>query len=131
MLEDGSVNKKASPDSDIHIPVNLGNPEEFTVSDLAHKVIRLTGSRSPIEYRELPIDDPRVRQPDITRAKRLLGWEPVVSLEDGLANTIRYFQSILNQPSSQVLARYDVLSVRRSRERSGRGAIFWRGEHLQ
>lgn len=94
MLEDESVNNKPPADSDIHLPVNLGNPGEFTVSELADKVIRLTGSRSPIEYRELPIDDPRVRQPDITRAKHLLGWEPVVSLEDGLANTIRYFQSI-------------------------------------
>lgn len=95
MLEEEGVDKKAIADPDIHLPVNLGNPGEFTVSELAEKVIRLTGSRSAIEHRELPIDDPRVRQPDITRAKRLLGWEPVVSLEDGLANTIRYFQSII------------------------------------
>jgi dTDP-glucose 4,6-dehydratase len=94
MLEDNGSNEKAIGDQDIHLPVNLGNPGEFTVSELAEKVIRLTGSRSAIEHRELPIDDPRVRQPDISRAKRLLGWEPVVSLEDGLANTIRYFQSI-------------------------------------
>jgi dTDP-glucose 4,6-dehydratase len=95
MLEDERVDKKVVADPDIHLPVNLGNPGEFTVSELAEKVIRLTGGRSAIEYRELPIDDPRVRQPDITRAKRLLGWEPAVSLEDGLANTIRYFQSII------------------------------------
>jgi len=95
MLEGESVDQKSIADPDIHLPVNLGNPGEFTVSELAEKVIRLTGSRSAIEHRELPIDDPRVRQPDITRAKRLLAWEPVVSLDDGLANTIRYFQSII------------------------------------
>ncbi|HWO00204.1 MAG TPA: UDP-glucuronic acid decarboxylase family protein [Blastocatellia bacterium] len=94
LLEDNGLNEKATADYDIHLPVNLGNPGEFTVSELAEKVIRLTGSRSAIEHRELPIDDPRVRQPDITRAKRLLAWEPVVSLEEGLANTIRYFRSI-------------------------------------
>lgn len=95
MLEGESVDQKSIADPDIHLPVNLGNPGEFTVSELAEKVIRLTGSRSAIEHRELPIDDPRVRQPDITRAKHLLAWEPVVSLDDGLANTIRYFQSII------------------------------------
>lgn len=93
MLED--ENEKAMAGRDIHLPVNLGNPGEFTVAELAEKVIRMTGSRSTIEYRELPIDDPRVRQPDITRAKSLLGWEPVVSLEEGLANTIAYFQTII------------------------------------
>ena len=92
MLEDGSLGSNAG--QEIHLPVNLGNPGEFTVSELAEKVIRLTGSKSVIEYRELPIDDPRVRQPDITRAKSLLGWEPVVSLEEGLSNAIRYFQTI-------------------------------------
>ena len=81
---------------DIHLPVNLGNPGEFTVSELAEKVIRLTGSKSTIEHRPLPVDDPRVRQPDITRAKQLLGWEPIVSLEEGLANTIGYFRKIMN-----------------------------------
>jgi dTDP-glucose 4,6-dehydratase len=81
---------------DIHLPVNLGNPGEFTVSELAERVIRLTGSKSTIEHRPLPVDDPRVRQPDITRAKQLLGWEPIVSLEEGLANTIAYFRKIMN-----------------------------------
>ena len=80
----------------IHLPVNLGNPGEFTVSELAERVIRLTGSKSTIEHRPLPVDDPRVRQPDITRAKQLLGWEPIVSLEEGLANTIGYFRKIMN-----------------------------------
>jgi nucleoside-diphosphate-sugar epimerase len=76
--------------------VNLGNPGEFTVSELAEIVIRLTGSKSTIEHRRLPVDDPRIRQPDITRAKQLLGWEPMVSLEEGLANTIGYFRKIMN-----------------------------------
>jgi dTDP-glucose 4,6-dehydratase len=98
MLEDENKVKTAPglPDDDIHLPVNLGNPAEFTVSELAEKVIRLTGSKSTIEHRPLPVDDPRVRQPDITRAKQLLGWEPVVSLEEGLANTIGYFRKIMS-----------------------------------
>lgn len=95
MAEEEHLNDKGIADHDIHLPVNLGNPGEFTVSELAEKVIRLTGSRSAVEHRELPVDDPRVRQPDITRAKRVLGWEPVVGLEEGLASTIRYFQSII------------------------------------
>jgi dTDP-glucose 4,6-dehydratase len=94
MIEDKDADEETTGDQDIHLPVNLGNPGEFTVSELAEKVIRLTASRSAIEHRELPVDDPRVRQPDITRAKRVLGWEPVVSLEEGLATTISYFQSI-------------------------------------
>jgi dTDP-glucose 4,6-dehydratase len=82
---------KPGTDDDIHLPTNIGNPGEFTVVQLARKVIELTGSRSIIEYKPLPIDDPRVRQPDISRAARLLGWEPKVSLEAGLRNTIEFF----------------------------------------
>jgi len=78
-------------DADIHIPTNIGNPGEFTVIELARKVIEMTGSRSHIEFMPLPIDDPRVRQPDITRARAVLGWEPQVSLDEGLKNTIAYF----------------------------------------
>jgi dTDP-glucose 4,6-dehydratase len=70
--------------SDEHLPVNLGNPHEFTVLELAETVVRVTGSKSEIVFEALPIDDPRVRQPDITRARQVLGWEPEVSLEDGL-----------------------------------------------
>jgi dTDP-glucose 4,6-dehydratase len=76
----------------IHLPVNLGNPDEFTVGDLAMFVLRQTGSSSSIEYHPLPEDDPRVRQPDISRAKLLLGWEPLVKLEEGIARTISYFK---------------------------------------
>ena len=82
-------------DDDIHLPTNIGNPGEFTVIELAKMVIRLTRSRSVIEHRPLPVDDPRVRQPDIGRATRLLGWEPKVSLEEGLKNTIVYFANTL------------------------------------
>ena len=66
------------------MPVNLGNPDEFTILELAETVIRLTGSKSEIVFEALPIDDPQIRQPDIARAKQVLGWEPEVSLEDGL-----------------------------------------------
>jgi dTDP-glucose 4,6-dehydratase len=86
----GGGEKQASVD-DLHLPVNIGNPNEFTVIELAHKVLALTGASSKIEYRRLPVDDPQVRQPDISRARRLLGWEPHVSLDEGLANTIAYF----------------------------------------
>src|SRR5581483_2391725 len=67
-----------------HLPVNIGNPEELSLLELARTVVKVTGSRSEIVFEALPVDDPQVRQPDITRARRLLGWEPQVSLEDGL-----------------------------------------------
>jgi len=67
-----------------HLPVNLGNPEEFTILELAQTVIQLTSSKSEIVYEALPIDDPQVRQPDITRARQVLGWEPEIQLEEGL-----------------------------------------------
>jgi dTDP-glucose 4,6-dehydratase len=76
---------------DIHLPVNIGNPVEFTVAELADLVLELSGSQSQIEYRPLPVDDPKVRQPDITRARALLGFEPQVPLDQGLRRTIPYF----------------------------------------
>jgi dTDP-glucose 4,6-dehydratase len=75
-------------DSEEHLPVNLGNPDEKTLLELAQTVIRLTDSPSEIVFEALPVDDPQVRQPDITRAKQLLGWEPTIELEDGLRRTI-------------------------------------------
>lgn len=78
----------------IHDPVNIGNPRELTVKDIADLVLRLTGSKSAIEHRPLPADDPKVRRPDIRRAKLLLGWEPQVELEDGLRKTIEYFRQV-------------------------------------
>ncbi|MBN2406534.1 MAG: SDR family oxidoreductase [Elusimicrobia bacterium] len=81
--------------SDYCDPVNIGNPREMTVNDFAKKILKLTGSSSRIEYRELPVNDPKVRQPDISLAKEKLGWEPKTSLEDGLKKTIDYYRSIL------------------------------------
>jgi dTDP-glucose 4,6-dehydratase len=75
-------------ESDEHLPVNLGNPDEKTLLELAETILRLTESSSEIVYEALPVDDPQVRQPDITRAKQILGWEPGISLEDGLRKTI-------------------------------------------
>ena len=77
-------------------PTNIGNPGEFTVRQLADHVLALTGSRSEIVHRPLPEDDPRVRQPDISRARELLGWEPRVPLDEGLGRTIEYFRKVLN-----------------------------------
>jgi len=77
------------------LPVNLGNPNEVTVLELAQTIVRLSGSDSKIEFRELPIDDPKQRQPDITRARRLIGWEPEVELEDGLRMTLEYFRQVV------------------------------------
>jgi dTDP-glucose 4,6-dehydratase len=90
-----AIDGQPAGDDDIHLPTNIGNPGEFTVIELASKVIRLTRSRSVIEHRPLPVDDPRVRQPDIGRASRILGWEPKVSLEEGLTKTIAFFTSVL------------------------------------
>ena len=67
-----------------HLPVNLGNPREFTILELAETVIKVTGSKSEIVFEALPVDDPQVRQPDITRAQQVLGWKPEVELEEGL-----------------------------------------------
>jgi UDP-glucuronate decarboxylase len=76
-------------------PVNVGNPKEFTMLDLAEKVIRLTRSKSQLKFQPLPADDPKQRQPDIRIAKERLKWEPKVSLEDGLVETIEYFRKAL------------------------------------
>jgi nucleoside-diphosphate-sugar epimerase len=77
------------------MPVNLGNPSEVTVLQLAQTIVRLAGSKSEIVHRDLPVDDPKQRRPDITRARKLLGWEPEVTLEDGLARTLEYFRSVV------------------------------------
>jgi dTDP-glucose 4,6-dehydratase len=74
-----------------HLPVNLGNPGEFTLNELAETVLRITGSKSEIVYEALPVDDPQVRQPDITRARQLLGWEPQIQLEEGLRRMLPSF----------------------------------------
>tara|TARA_B100000029_G_scaffold401791_1_gene401047 strand:- start:415 stop:831 length:417 start_codon:yes stop_codon:yes gene_type:complete len=80
-------------------PVNLGNPSEFTIGQLAELVIELVGSSSAVVYRELPQDDPTRRQPDITKARQLLDWEPTTDLRDGLGRTIDYFETLLQTDS--------------------------------
>ena len=82
--------------SDFHEPVNIGNPLELTIQEFAERIRRLTGTKSEIIRKPLPVDDPKQRQPDITRAKKLLGWEPKVLLEDRLRETIRWFQTHLD-----------------------------------
>jgi UDP-glucuronate decarboxylase len=78
-------------------PINLGNPNEFTIRELAELVLELTGSRSKVVHRPLPQDDPRQRRPDISEAERLLGWRPTTTLREGLATTIPYFEQLLSQ----------------------------------
>jgi len=77
-------------------PVNIGNPDEITIKEFAEEVVKLIGTKSNIVYKELPIDDPKVRQPDITKAKKVLGWEPKVDRNEGLKITIEYFKKIIN-----------------------------------
>ncbi|MBI1239470.1 MAG: NAD-dependent epimerase/dehydratase family protein [Alphaproteobacteria bacterium] len=95
-LVDGLIRLMDSGD-DIVGPINLGNPGEFTMRELANEVLELTGSRSKLTFMPLPADDPKQRQPNITRAKADLGWEPKVKLRDGLAKTIAYFDALLKE----------------------------------
>jgi dTDP-glucose 4,6-dehydratase len=76
-------------------PVNIGNPHEMTIRQLAERIIALTGSKSRIVEKPLPVDDPKVRQPDITRARTILGWEPKVPFDEGLRETLAYFRGKL------------------------------------
>lgn len=83
--------------SDEHLPVNIGNPNEFTILECAQLVLKVTGSKSKIRYEPLPQDDPKQRKPDITKARRLLGWEPKIDLESGLKLSVEYFRQALSQ----------------------------------
>jgi len=91
-LVDGIIRLAESGTND---PVNIGNPHEVTIEEIARTIIRLLGSKSQIVYRPLPVDDPKQRRPDITRARTILGWEPKVGLEEGLLKTVAYFKSKL------------------------------------
>jgi UDP-glucuronate decarboxylase len=97
-LVDG-LTRLMNVEGDVDGPVNLGNPFEITISELARLIISLVGSRSRLEFRPLPQDDPRQRCPDITRAKQILHWLPAVQLKEGLSRTIRYFDSLLSSPN--------------------------------
>jgi UDP-glucuronate decarboxylase len=102
-LIDGLVSLMDS-DSACVGPINLGNPVEFTVRELAETIVALTGSRSRIVHRPLPHDDPRQRQPDISRARTALGWEPRIGLREGLVETIRYFDDLLSMSAETTAA---------------------------
>ncbi|MDX9701566.1 MAG: SDR family oxidoreductase [Candidatus Auribacterota bacterium] len=93
-LLEGFIRMMDTPD-DVTGPINMGNPTEFTIKELAEKIIKLTGTASKIIYKPLPVDDPTRRRPDISLAKQTLGWEPKVPVEEGLKNTIEYFRSKL------------------------------------
>lgn len=97
-LVDGLIRLMDSP-ADVIGPVNLGNPNEFTVKQLAERIIELTGSTSTMQYRPLPSDDPRQRQPNITRAKEMLQWQPTTMLDEGLLKTIEYFKQACSKNS--------------------------------
>ena len=86
-------------ESDKNEPVNIGNPHEVTIEEIARTIIKLVGSKSKIVYRPLPVDDPKQRRPDITRAQTWLGWEPKVALEEGLLKTVDYFKTKLASAS--------------------------------
>ncbi|MBF8266603.1 MAG: Uxs [Dehalococcoidia bacterium] len=90
---DGSLSLGKAPS--IHDPINVGNPQERSILEIARLVLKLTGSRSAIEFHPLPADDPRVRKPDISRAKALVGWQPRVDMEEGIKRTIEYFRAKL------------------------------------
>lgn len=81
--------------SDFHEPVNIGNPREMTIKQFGEEIIRITGTKSQMEFKPLPVDDPKVRQPDISRAKKVLGWEPRVEFDEGIRKTIDYFRTRL------------------------------------
>jgi UDP-glucuronate decarboxylase len=95
-LIDGLVRMMNTPD-DFTGPVNIGNPGEFSVAELAHKVIALTGSKSKLKKLPLPEDDPKQRQPDITLARSKLGWQPRTPLDEGLTRTIAYFKGLFSE----------------------------------
>ncbi|HXG08421.1 MAG TPA: UDP-glucuronic acid decarboxylase family protein [Gemmataceae bacterium] len=86
--------------TDFHEPVNLGNPDETTILDFAKEILALSGSASPIVFKPLPPDDPKVRRPDISRARQLLGWEPRVSRQEGLRRTLEYFRTRIQEPTA-------------------------------
>ena len=90
--------------TDFHEPVNLGNPNEVTIREFAEEILQLSGSKSKIEYQPLPQDDPKVRRPDISRARKLLGWEPKVDRHEGLLRTMEHFRQRVARGASAKLA---------------------------
>ena len=120
-LVEGFVRLMDTPD-EVTGPMNLGNPGEFTIRELAEKVIEMTGSRSEMVRKPLPADDPMQRQPDISFARRTIGWEPKVQLEAGLARTIAYFDALLRaETSPRAAAAVKRSATRRAAPRPARG----------
>ncbi|CUH77826.1 UDP-glucose 4-epimerase [Tritonibacter multivorans] len=99
-LVDGLI-RLMNSDEDVIGPINLGNPGEFSIKELAEKIIAYTGSQSKLTFHDLPSDDPTQRRPDITRAQQLLGWDPKIKLDTGIAHTVEYFQNLLNVKQPQ------------------------------
>ena len=82
-------------------PINVGNPDEFSIRELAEKVLAVSGSKSGVEHKDLPADDPRQRRPDIAKAREVLGWQPTVSLDEGLVPTMAYFKGLIGEQSAR------------------------------
>jgi UDP-glucuronate decarboxylase len=101
-LVDGLIRLMGTPDAVVG-PINLGNPVEFSMLELANLVIELTGSHSRVVYRPLPQDDPRQRKPDISKAQEILAWQPTTALKKGLAKTIEYFEGLVREPETAAL----------------------------
>ena len=93
--------------SDYHLPVNIGNPDEITIKEFGEEIIKLTGSGQQLIYKPLPTDDPKQRRPDITRAKQILGWEPVVNRAKGLERTYAYFKSLSPEELRRTAHRFE------------------------
>jgi UDP-glucuronate decarboxylase len=100
-LIDGAVRLFATP-KEVTGPINIGNPHEFTMIELAQKVLALTGSKSQLVFEPLPRDDPKQRQPDITQARNVLNWQPTIELEEGLKRTISYFDRALGHNATEL-----------------------------
>jgi dTDP-glucose 4,6-dehydratase len=88
-------------DSEVHDPVNIGNPNEMSLLEMAKLIIEVTESRSEVVFEALPVDDPQVRQPDIARARDLLGWEPEIDVREGIQRTIEHYTKIIGEPASR------------------------------
>jgi UDP-glucuronate decarboxylase len=97
-----AITRLMNTDENANDPVNIGNPVEVSIAELANRIIELTGSRSTINFQPLPQDDPKQRCPDISRAKKLLGWKPTVDLDEGLTRTIAYFDNLFSRDSKVV-----------------------------
>jgi UDP-glucuronate decarboxylase len=109
---------------DVHEPVNLGNPSEFTIKQLADEVVKICGSKSGVEYLPLPQDDPKQRKPDISRAQTLLNWSPAISLEEGLRKTVAYFKEIAISNQQSANNKQRVISPIETKQLLVRGVFF-------